>query len=131
MTSRKICDAQLGPLFNSQPDQADLASGKVYVLRSKSEHPTIRENRNILHKIGITGGDVNRRIANARLDPTFLMADVEVVATYELFNINRSKLENLIQALLCSTGYPDRRQIWPISFSKGMVLYHYPQSTTL
>ena len=32
-----------------------------------------------------------RRIANARLDPTFLMADVEIVATYELFNINRSR----------------------------------------
>jgi len=27
---------------------------------------------------------------------TFLMADVEVVATYELYNINRTKLENLI-----------------------------------
>lgn len=29
-------------------------------------------------------------------DPTFLMADVEVVATYRLFNINRVKLENII-----------------------------------
>ena len=39
---------------------------------------------------------MERRIANARLDPTFLMADVEIVATYELYNINRAKLENLI-----------------------------------
>ena len=31
-----------------------------------------------------------------RLQPTFLLADVEVVATYELFNINRTKLENII-----------------------------------
>ena len=37
-----------------------------------------------------------RRIANARLDPTYLMADVEIVATYELFNVNRAKLESLI-----------------------------------
>ena len=44
----------------------------------------------------MTGGDVTRRIVNARLDPTFLMADVEIVATYELYNINRGKLENLI-----------------------------------
>jgi hypothetical protein len=36
------------------------------------------------------------RIANVKLDPTFLMADVEVVATYELYNVNRVKLENLI-----------------------------------
>ena len=27
------------------------------------------------------------------------MADVEVVATYELFNINRTKLENLIHRM--------------------------------
>src|SRR5260370_37528836 len=52
-----------------------------------------------LHKIGVTSGDVERRIANARLDPTFLMADVEIVATYELYNINRTKLENLIHRL--------------------------------
>src|SRR5208337_642399 len=45
----------------------------------------------------LLGGElISRRIANARLDPTFLMADVEVVATYELFNINRAKLENVI-----------------------------------
>ena len=40
-----------------------------------------------------------RRIANAKLDPTFLMADVEIVATYELYNINRTKLENLIHRI--------------------------------
>ena len=44
----------------------------------------------------MTGGNVETRIANAKLDPTFLMADVEIVATYELSNINRMKLENLI-----------------------------------
>ena len=47
----------------------------------------------------MTSGKVERRIANAKLDPTFLMADVEIVATYELFNINRSKLENLIHRI--------------------------------
>ena len=35
-------------------------------------------------------------IAGARLQPTFLMAEVEVVATYEIFNINRNKLETLL-----------------------------------
>jgi hypothetical protein len=34
-----------------------------------------------------------------KLEPTFLMADVEVVATYELYNINRTKLENLIHRI--------------------------------
>lgn len=40
-----------------------------------------------------------RRIANAKLDPTFLMADAEIVATYTLYNINRTKLENLIHKI--------------------------------
>ena len=73
-----------------------MASGTIYVLRSKSDHPVVISHRDVLHKIGVTRGDVARRIANARLDPTFLMADVEIVATYELYNINRTKLENII-----------------------------------
>jgi hypothetical protein len=43
---------------------------------------------------------VEWRIANAKLDPTFLMADVEIVATYELYNVNRFKLANLIHRIL-------------------------------
>ena len=66
------------------------------MLRSKSDHPVVAANRDVLHKIGVTGGGVARRFVNAKLDPTFLMADVEIVATYELYNINRTKLENLI-----------------------------------
>ena len=98
-TSRRISEPSLGPLFDSQTDEADLASGTVYVLRSQSDHPTVAAHRNVLHKIGVTGGDVQRRLANARLDPTFLMAEVEIVATYELFNINRTRLENLIHRI--------------------------------
>ncbi len=92
---RRITDKSLGPLFSGDAANEDLASGTVYVLRSKSEHPTIRENRAIIHKLGVTGGSVEKRIANAKLDPTYLMAEVEVVATYELYNINRTKLEHI------------------------------------
>ena len=96
-TSRRISDSSApGPLFSSLAEDDDLVSGTVYVLRSKSDLPFAVEHRDVLHKIGVTGGSVERRIANAKLDPTFLMADVEIVATYELFNINRSKLENII-----------------------------------
>jgi hypothetical protein len=41
-------------------------------------------------------------MANASLDPTFLMADVEVIATYQLFNISRVKLENIIHRVFDS-----------------------------
>jgi hypothetical protein len=93
---RRITDPEAGPLFADEADNDDLASGFIYVLRSKSDHPVVAAHRDVLHKIGVTGGDVKRRIANVKLDPTFLMADVEIVATYELFNINRTKLENII-----------------------------------
>lgn len=93
---RRIVEPSAGPLFADQTEDGDEASGTVYVLRSKSQHPTVQAHRHVLHKIGVTSGDVARRIANARTDPTFLMADVETVAVYELFNVNRTRLENLI-----------------------------------
>jgi hypothetical protein len=93
---RRIVEPSAGPLFADTSEEGDEPSGIVYVLRSKSDNPVVAANRAVLHKIGVTGGDVPRRIANARLDPTFLMADVEIVATYELYNIARSRLENLI-----------------------------------
>src|SRR5690606_20383443 len=96
---RRITDPTAGPLFSGEAGEDDLASGTIYVVRSKSDHPLVAQSRDVVHKIGVTGGDVKRRFANAKLDPTFLMADVEVIATYELYNISRSKLENLIDRI--------------------------------
>lgn len=93
---RRITDPVAGPLFADRSQAGDQESGTIYVLRSKSDHPDIAKNRKLVHKIGVTGSDVERRIANAKLDPTYLMADVEIVATYVLYNINRTKLENLL-----------------------------------
>lgn len=93
---RRITEPIAGPLFTDEEDDDDQASGTIYVLRSRSDHPTVAAHREVLHKIGVTSGKVERRIANAKIDPTFLMAEVEIVATYELFNINRTKLENVI-----------------------------------
>lgn len=93
---RRITESGAGPLFGDNPEDDDEASGTIYVLRSKSDHPTVSQNRDLVHKIGVTNMDVKKRIAGARLQTTFLMADVEIVATYQLFNIQRTKLENLI-----------------------------------
>ena len=93
---RRITEPTAGPLFVRDAASGDQASGTVYVLRSKSDLPRIAEHRQLIHKIGVTSGNVNERILGARLQPTFLMADVEVVATYQLYNIHRSKLERLI-----------------------------------
>jgi hypothetical protein len=53
----------------------------------------------------------SRRIAHARLDPTFLMADVEVVVTYELYDINRTRLENLIHRVFGPGASTSRSRI--------------------
>ncbi|MBU2900636.1 GIY-YIG nuclease family protein [Maribacter dokdonensis] len=95
-TSRFITDPGLGPLFSGEVNEDDQESGTIYVLRSLSNHPMVQENKDVVHKIGVTGGDVKKRISNAKNEPTFLMADVEIVATYKLANINRGKLEKVI-----------------------------------
>jgi hypothetical protein len=96
-TARKIIDVnEIGPLFSGIIADEDTASGTVYVLRSKSNHPMISKNREIIHKIGVTKNIVSNRIGKAEIDPTFLMSEVEIVATYSLANINRSKLETII-----------------------------------
>jgi hypothetical protein len=96
---RRITDPGAGPLFSGSQTEEDQASGTIYVLRSKSDNPIVVANRDLVHKIGVTNMDVSQRIAGARLQPTFLMADVEIVATYKLFNIGRTKLENLIHRI--------------------------------
>lgn len=93
---RRITDPTAGPLFSDKASEDDTESGTIYVLRSRSSDPRIAENRDLIHKLGVTGGKVETRIANAANDATYLLADVEIVATYELFNINRVRLEALL-----------------------------------
>lgn len=88
-----------GPLFANMPEADDIASGTIYVLRSLSSHPFVAEHRELIHKIGVTGGEVSTRISSASKDATYLLANVEVVATYKLHNINRTKLEGLFHRL--------------------------------
>jgi hypothetical protein len=95
-TSRRITKPGFYPLFAEEEEEGDLATGYIYVLRSKSDHPFVAEHRSVLHKIGVTGGDVKSRVANAKKDPTYLLADVEIVATFKLANINRKGLEALL-----------------------------------
>lgn len=96
---RRITDPTAGPLFSDEAGDGDEASGTIYVLRSQSDHPMVARNRELVHKIGVTNMGVKQRIAGAQLQPTFLMAAVDVVATYELYNISRTKLESLIHRI--------------------------------
>jgi len=89
-----------GPLFGDAAEPDDIASGTIYVLRSLSKHPFVSEHRTLIHKIGVTGGKVETRIADAENQATYLLAPVEIVATYRLHNINRTKMENIFHRLL-------------------------------
>jgi len=64
--------------------------------------PESDRHRDLIHKIGVTGSKVETRIANAEHDATYLLAKVEVVATYKLAGINRVRMENLFHRLFAS-----------------------------
>lgn len=78
--------------------EKDVESGTIYVLRSKSSRPEIAALKN-LYKIGFTVTSVESRIANAKNEPTYLCADVEVVATWKVYNVKSSTFEALIHKL--------------------------------
>lgn len=101
-TARFITDPSAGPLFSGVVEEGDIESGTIYVLRSLSTHPFIAEHRELIHKIGVTGGRVETRINGAEKDATYLLAGVEIVATYKLHNISRSKLEKIFHRLFKS-----------------------------
>ena len=87
---------------NNRLRQSDKAyyitsTGYIYILKSKSTDPRI-QSYDHLYKIGFATTTVEKRIANAKKEPTYLMADVEVIAEYQAFNINPQKFEYYLHA---------------------------------
>ena len=80
--------------FNDVTDE-DKEVGYIYVLSSKSKNPEI-ERINNLYKIGYSEVEVEKRIKNAAKEPTYLMADVEIVSVFKCFNMNAQVFEKLI-----------------------------------
>jgi hypothetical protein len=101
-TGRRLTEPDPGPLFGSDLEENDVVSGTIYVLRSKSDHPYVAAHRELIHKIGVTSGKVEMRIANALTDATYLLAAVEIASSYAVANLNSTKLENLIHRLFAS-----------------------------
>jgi hypothetical protein len=93
-------DSDIGPLFASTMEDGDCESGAIYVARSLSENPFVQENRELLHKIGLTTGDPEKRVSNAKKETTYLFAAVELVAVYRLANINCKAFESLLHKVL-------------------------------
>lgn len=109
---RRITDPAPGPLFADQAEEGELETGTIYVLRSNSDHPSVLEHRDVMHKIGVTSGSVEGRIAGAEKSSTYLLSTVEVVATYKVYGVNCQKLENLLHKVFgagqINLSIPDR-----------------------
>lgn len=73
----------------------DKESGFIYILKSKSDKPDIKDIKH-LYKIGFSTTTVEERIKNAAQEPTYLMDEVRIVMTYKCFNMNTHKLELLL-----------------------------------
>ncbi|WP_414611975.1 GIY-YIG nuclease family protein [Stenotrophomonas muris] len=98
-TGRRITDDDYGPLFGDALETDDVVNGTIYVLRSLSRNSYVQENQQLIHKIGVTGGKVETRIANAERESTYMLAKVEVIATYKLANVNPIRLENIFHRI--------------------------------
>jgi T5orf172 domain len=99
---RRLSDPDAGPLFNPEPNTVsvpsdkDRVTGHIYIVRSLSPQPEIKELDGQLFKIGFTTGSVEDRLRGAADDPTFLLAPVHPVKAYVAVNMNTSKFETLI-----------------------------------
>lgn len=120
--ARVVTEPTAGPLFGDALEDDDFVSGTIYVLRSQSDHPFVVAHRELVHKIGVTSGKVEARVANAKKDATYLLAGVEIVATYAVVNINGAKLEGLFHRLFSAAqidltindrfGHPVKPREW-------------------
>lgn len=95
-------DLDDAPVFIDTPEFDDELSGYLYIVRSKSDHPFVAEHRELLHKIGFTRGELEDRFDGAANERTFLMADVEVVASYRIANASAGKIENVLHRFFAS-----------------------------
>lgn len=94
---RRVTDNEETLLDGMKVD--DVSTGYIYVLKSLSEDPQI-SSIDELYKIGFTNGMVEDRIRNAENESTYLYSPVEVVATYQVYNMNGHKFETAIHHAL-------------------------------
>lgn len=82
----------------------DDVKGYIYVVRSLSEDPKISTIEN-LYKIGFSRTPVSKRIAGAKDDPTYLMAEVELVESFKITGeYNPQKIEHFIHRVFADAA---------------------------
>lgn len=80
----------------------DQITGYVYVLKLLSNNADVKriQEDHPLYKVGFTSGTVERRIANAENESTYLYGPVKVVAEYQVINLNPEALETALHHAL-------------------------------
>ncbi|MEL4236368.1 GIY-YIG nuclease family protein [Lactobacillus amylovorus] len=80
----------------------DQVTGYVYVLKSLSNNADVKriQEDHPLYKVGFTSGTIERRIANAENESTYLYGPVKVVAEYQVINLNPEALETALHHAL-------------------------------
>lgn len=99
LAQRLYEDSGFVVIDKNTPEQQSLeheVTGRIYVLKSKSTDDRIASIKD-LYKIGMVETEsVESRLANAKNEPTYLMADVEIVNTYRVEDYDTQKLEDMI-----------------------------------
>lgn len=93
-TNEEMVAQELTMRFNEITHE-DQVTGYIYILRSKSNDPQVRQIKN-LYKIGYSTTPVEERIKNARLEPTYLMAEVDIISVFQCYNLNPHRFEQLL-----------------------------------
>ncbi len=114
-----ISDIQVNDDGTPKIEPDDIQNGYIYVLRSLSRNPKIRQMRN-LYKIGYCSGDVTTRIQNAAKEPTYLMSDVEVILTARCYNLDVPYLEANIHRFFGGTNLQ-------LEIRDNQGIMHYPR----
>lgn len=85
--------------FDTPSDEVKVRTGQLYIVRSLSTNPKIRDAAN-LYKIGFTTKTIEDRAYNSRNDIAFLESTVEVVLTADCYNLNPRGLESIVHDFL-------------------------------
>jgi len=93
-------DKLLGGLRGISDD--DDETGFIYILKSLSSDSNIQDISN-LYKIGYSNVPVEERIKNAEQEPTYLMAPVRIISTFQCYNMNPQKFELKLHAFFGKT----------------------------
>ena len=85
--------------FDTPKAQAKVRTGQIYIVRTLSSNPKLRQIPN-LYKIGFTKSTVEERTKNATRDIAFLESPVEVMLKADCFDTDPRGLESLIHGFL-------------------------------